>query len=323
MSTEPTLPHPLPTFDSRVRGGLFGALVGDALGVPVEFCERVERDLDPVTDMRAWGRHHQPAGTWSDDGSLLLCTAEGVQSGFLPAKLALLYVKWMTSGYWAARDEVFDIGGATRAALCRLQDGVSLGQAGADGEWQNGNGSLMRILPIALRFHRRPAEELTDIAMDASAITHSHIRSQFACAFYCQMVAALLRDLSPREAYQFAIREIAPLVEPYPRERIAFERLLTGRIDELDRSEVFGSGYVIHSLEASIWCVLREPSFRTAVLAAVNLGDDTDTTGCVTGGLAGAIHGYEAIPPEWPATLLKRDELEQLSQTFLRSCHDA
>lgn len=309
-----------PSFESRVRGGLFGALVGDALGVPVEFAARAERDADPVTGMRAWGVHHQPAGTWSDDGALLLCTAEGVQQDFLPARLASLYVKWMTSGYWAARDEVFDIGFATRAALCRIQDGVPLTKAGASGEWENGNGSLMRILPVGLRFHTRPIAELSALAMECSAITHAHIRSKLACAFYSQMVAALLRGQTAREAYHFAIGATAPLFEQQPRESDIFHHLLAGNIDAFDRDGISGSGYVLHSLEASIWCLLRYPTFREAVLAAVNLGDDTDTTGCITGGLAGVAYGFEAIPPEWVEALPKREELEQLHTTFQNSC---
>lgn len=309
-----------PTLESRMRGAIYGALVGDALGVPVEFAARAERDADPVCGMRAWGMHHQPAGTWSDDGALLLCTAEGLVDGFSARRLGALYVRWMRDGYWGARGEVFDIGGTTRSALSRLGDGVPIERAGDDGEGQNGNGSLMRILPVALHGSRAGADVISERAMVASSITHAHRRSQIACAFYCLIVEAVLRGVTVVEAYRAAIAHVEPRVQSLPRERAAFARLLSGEIAQAARQEIGASGYVIHTLEAAIWCVLRHDDFESAVLAAVNLGDDTDTTACVTGGLAGAVFGLESIPAPWLETLPRRSDVEALLDRFVPAC---
>jgi len=306
-----------PTIENRIRGAMYGALVGDALGVPVEFCARAERDADPVTGMRAWGTHRQPAGTWSDDGSLLLCTAEGVCDSFSPDRLGTLYVSWMKAGHWASHGRVFDIGGATRSALTRIAHGVASREAGETSESQNGNGSLMRILPVALRFRRSPASQLAEMSMIASAITHAHVRSQLACAFYCSTVTALLRDASPSEAYRLAIDESLPLFENHAQERVLFGRILDGNLQCIDRQEICASGYVLHTLEASLWCLLQYPNIHDVVLAAVNLGDDADTTGCVAGGLAGAAYGFDAIPSEWITVLPRQTELAELVTSFV------
>jgi ADP-ribosyl-[dinitrogen reductase] hydrolase len=311
---------PQPTLASRIRGALYGALVGDALGLPVEFSTRAERDADPVVGMGAWGMHHQPAGTWSDDGALVPCTAEGVRVDFSKSRLEGLYVRWMTEGRWAAHGEVFDIGNATRAALGRLADGVPIERAGETGEGQNGNGSLMRILPVALRFHRSSPSQLAEMAMAASAITHAHVRSQLACAFYCQVVVELLRGIEPLVAYRNAIAKLSPLFEAHPREQNAFARLLTGDLPNTPRADICASGYVIHTLEAALWCLLTQPCLSSAVLAAGNLGDDTDTTGCVAGGLAGAAYGVGAVPPEWLAALPRRRDLDSLIGDFVAAC---
>jgi ADP-ribosyl-[dinitrogen reductase] hydrolase len=309
-----------PSLESRIRGAISGALVGDALGVPVEFAARAARDADPVGGMRAWGTHRQPAGTWSDDGALLLCTTEGLIEGFSPERLGALYVRWMRDGHWSARGEVFDIGGTTLSALSRLAAGVPLGQAGDKGEEQNGNGSLMRILPVAVHAGRAGADFICEHAMLASSITHAHRRSQIACAFYCLMVEAVLRGTSVTEAYRAAVAYFEPRLQSLPRERAAFARLLEGNIAHTARDEISASGYVVHTLEASIWCVLCHDDFERAVLAAVNLGDDTDTTACVTGGLAGAIYGLESIPAPWLEALPRRSDVEGLLDRFVPAC---
>jgi len=303
----------------RIAGGIEGALVGDALGVPVEFSGRDARDADPVAEMRAGGTWGQPAGTWSDDGALLLCAVEGLTKDYSPEYLGQLFVRWMKDRHWTARDEVFDIGGATLTALGRIDAGVAIAAAGVTGEDENGNGSLMRILPVALRFAPRvPDAELTRRAMEVSRITHAHPRSQLACAFYCLTAAALLRQRTPEEAYAHAREAIQPCLGKFPSERSAFDRILSGKISRLARSDIKSSGYVIDTLEAALWCLLRHASFQGAVLAAVNLGGDTDTTGCITGGLAGVAHGRAAIPRIWLETLPRREELNDLVAAFVR-----
>lgn len=303
----------------RVFGGFWGAIVGDALGVPVEFTSREERRRNPVTDMRGYGTHQQPPGTWSDDSSLLLCTVAALcEKEYQSEQLAELFLAWQDRGHWTPYGKVFDIGNATSAALARIRQGVLPEEAGGIGEFDNGNGSLMRILPVALRYAGAPSEEMLGMAHRVSALTHRHPRSQMACGLYCCMAIGLLNGLTPAEAYRFMIEEGHRYYNeaPFNREILHFARILSGTIGEVRESDIAASGYVIHTLEASLWCLLTTSSYADAVLAAVNLGDDTDTTGCVTGGLAGLYYGLPAIKSSWIQALAQQKNIEIALNAF-------
>ena len=196
-----------PAFNDRVHGGLWGAVVGDALGVPVEFRSRADVQLDPVTDLRGHGTYNQPKGTWSDDSSMMLCTVDSLlRQKFDTTDMGERFVRWSQGEIWTPWGSVFDIGGATRTALGRIRRGVPAEQSGGVDENSNGNGSLMRILPIALRFANEQAERLLEFAHRASAITHRHPRSQMACGIYCLLAANLLKGDAPSVAHATAVR---------------------------------------------------------------------------------------------------------------------
>ena len=207
---------------TKVQSVIVGAAIGDALGVPVEFLSREELAASPVRDMRGFGTHNQPAGTWSDDTSMTLCLLESIGRG----------------------------------------------------KYDNGNGSLMRILPLA--FTDCTDEEIRAV----SAITHGHEISMQACVIYVHVARRLLAGET--------IQEIIPdLIYDKP-----FDRL--SRIDQLTEDEIRSGGFVVDTLEASLWCLANNRDFRETVLAAVNLGKDTDTTGAVCGGLAGIVYGLDS-----------------------------
>ncbi|MFA6960756.1 MAG: ADP-ribosylglycohydrolase family protein [Opitutaceae bacterium] len=311
------------TFQERCEGALYGSLVGDALGVPVEFSSREQRDSDPVSDMRAYGTWNQPAGTWSDDGALLLCTAETLIDGTDIERTGASFVRWMKNGEWAAHGKIFDIGGTTQAALSRIDAGCPASLAGGVDVESNGNGSLMRILPVALRFHSASPDTVSSIAMQFSAITHAHIRSQLACSFYCLFAQSLLAGETVPLAYEKALTSFRPIIAVYPGEQTHFERLLSGRLPEEPRTAIRSSGYVLDTLEASIWCLHHHKNFASTVLTAVNLAEDTDTTGCVTGGLAGIHYGVSAIPSDWRNILPRQNDLKALFSGFLNECHSS
>lgn len=309
------------TTSDRVLGGLWGAMVGDALGVPVESTSRSARRRDPVTGLRGFGTHGQPPGTWSDDSSLLLCTVEALcEAPFQIDRLAELFVAWETQGHWTPHGTVFDIGIATRSAIDRLARGVPPEEAGGVGERDNGNGSLMRILPVALRSADAPVESMLDLAHRVSALTHRHPRSQMACGLYCLMARALREGLPPWEAYQRTIAQGGAYyqTQPFQTERPHFARVFSGSVHELPEADIASGGYVVHSLEAALWCLLTTTDFPAAVLTAVNLGDDTDTTACVAGGLAGLWYGVEGIPEEWREAIVRRDDIRALLDRFTR-----
>lgn len=303
----------------RLLGGLYGSLVGDALGVPVEFASRPARREDPVTGMRAYGTHRQPAGAWSDDGALLLCSVESlVEAGFDPQDMGERFVRWYDNGHWTAHGTVFDIGNATRQALDCLRRGVPAELAGGADERDNGNGSLMRLLPVALAGLGHDDSAFAARLERASAITHRHERSKMACVFAGLVARALCGGAHPQDAVNQAQACFAGLYERSG-ELSHFSTALRHDLATLPETEIRSGGYVIDTLTASLWCLLTTTSFSDCVLQAVNLGDDTDTTGCVAGGLAGLAYGLDAIPAEWRATLPRQDDLHELFGRFVLS----
>ncbi len=303
----------------RMLGGLWGAVVGDALGVPVEFRGRDARKRDPVTDMRGYGTFNLPAGSWSDDSSLMLCTAQGLLDGFDTERIGDLFVSWFTAGLWTPHGQAFDVGRGTWQAISRMQLGTPAESAGGREESNNGNGSLMRILPVAFYSATMGDEEVLRLAHRASAVTHGHPRSMMACGAYCLIVAALLDGMTPREAYLLAMEKAGRLysVPSFSEELAHFSRLLSGDIDALLEAAIESDGYVVHTLEASLWCLLTTDSYSSAVLRAVNLGWDTDTTAIVTGGLAGTHYGLEAVPRQWRDAIVRKQEIEALFERFV------
>jgi len=214
---------------------------------------------------------------------------------------------------------VFDVGGTTRQAINRLSQGVDPEQAGLVDENSNGNGSLMRILPMALRYSSSPIGELLAYAHRTSSLTHRHARCRMACGFYCTMVSALLGGVAPNEAYLGAVQTTRAFYErpPYSGELAEFARIFSGGIPSLTESEIRSSGYVIDTLEASIWCLCNTESYEEAVLRAVNLGGDTDTTATVAVGLAGVHHGVNGIPEKWLGQVARRADLKALFNAFV------
>jgi ADP-ribosyl-[dinitrogen reductase] hydrolase len=305
----------------RMLGGLWGAVVGDALGVPVEFKKRGEVKRDPITGMRGFGTFNLPAGSWSDDSSLLLCTTDSLVHGFDLDDMAARFIRWLTEGLWTPFGSAFDIGNATSQAIARLRRGIGPDKSGGNGEHDNGNGSLMRILPVALFYKRSGIDVLLQGAHAVSSITHRHPRSLVACGMYCIMARFLLEGAGIQEAYKETIG-LAPYVydhDPYARELTRIGRVLGGKLASLKEDDIRSSGYVIDTLEASTWCLLTTGSYEEAVLRAVNLGEDTDTTGCVTGGLAGLYYNKMGIPEKWMSAIARSAEIDTLFNNFIQT----
>jgi ADP-ribosyl-[dinitrogen reductase] hydrolase len=299
----------------EIKSSLFGLAIGDALGVPVEFKSRFYLKAKPLTMLIGYGTHDQPPGTFSDDGSLTFCLAEVLTTGYDLQKIAGLFIAWMYEGYWTPRGEVFDKGIATTQAIGRLKLGMRPDLAGGMGELDNGNGSLMRIMPLVFYLRDKPTQERFRITKEVSSLTHVHIRSVIACFYYLEFARLIRKGESNFEIYARLQQEIPLFLDTLsinPSEISRFDRLLKGNIAELPEDQIQSSGYVIHTLEASICCLLTTDHYKDAVLKAVNLGEDTDTTGAVTGGLAGLLYGYDAIPFEWIDILARQNDIEDL-----------
>ena len=300
--------------NSKVLAGLMGLCVGDALGVPVEFSSRLERIKTPVTTMQGYGTYNVPAGTWSDDSSLTFCLAESLCTGFSLEAIAASFCRWYTEAYWTPYGKVFDIGNATQVAIVRLQQSVSPIEAGGKTEKSNGNGSLMRILPMAYYYKTLKFRELIERVHQVSCITHAHERSQMACGIYISIAICLLESLDLQSAYIQGIENIQKIYSAESHSEVFhFNRVLSGDIANLSVDAINSIDYVIDTLEASLWCLLNSSSYSEAVLKAVNLGSDTDTTAAVTGGLAGIYYGVEDIPTEWLEQIARKEDIITLA----------
>lgn len=298
-----------------IKAGIWGLITGDALGVPVEFLGREQLRKAPLTQMVGYGTHQQPPGTWSDDSSLALCLADVLAEGYDLQRLAQSFVGWYYEADWTPHGEVFDVGIATRQAIGLLQEGIAPELAGGTDERSNGNGSLMRILPLLYYSRHKDLEQRFELARSVSSLTHGHIRSVLACFYYLELARLLAADYEKRAAYLAANELLAQVVthKQLPAEEVRhFERLSRGDIDTRSEDQIRGSGYVIHALEASVWCLLTSTSYTEAVLKGINLGEDTDTTGAITGGLAGLYFGLDQIPPHWLAQLARADDIRVL-----------
>lgn len=304
------------TRKDRLLGGLLGHLVGDALGVPYEF-HRPE-DLPPqgrieMVPPDGFVRAHSgtPPGTWSDDGALALVLLESlVRVGRLDlGDLGRGVVAWYERGHMAVDRRVFDVGIQTATAIRALQARTPAERAGPAHEQANGNGSLMRVLPLAL-WHTGGDAELAADAQRQSLVTHGHLRCQVCCALYCLWARRTLEGhAEPWGAAVAALRGIYGDGTPARDELDTFIRP-----DEPPAGQ--GTGYVVDTLRSARLAVAAGP-YEQAVRAAVALGHDTDTTACVAGGIAGLRDGLAAIPPRWRDALRGQELLAPLIDGLL------
>ena len=297
---------------------LLGTAIGDALGLPVQFLDREVIAKNPVTTMVGYGQFDVPAGTWSDDSSLSLCLAESLCNGYDLKDIANNFIKWMFEGYWTPFNKAFDIGKTTYFAIVNLRSGTSPHLAGMDRERDNGNGSLMRILPLVPYILNMKEEDRFRIIEEVSSLTHRHPRSILACIALCEFAIQYINLQSVEEAYQTMQQTILQLLkrDMFIEEDIPFKRLVGLSYEEfkaIELKDIHSTEYVIDTLEASLWCIFNTTSYKDAVLKAVNLGDDANTVGAITGGLAGIIYGYDTIPPEWLEVLAKKDNIIELA----------
>lgn len=314
-------------FRYLTQSGTIGFVVADALGVPVEFMSRKELAHDPVTGMRSGGTHGQLAGTWSDDTSMMLCVMDSLtENGFDPDDQMARFMRWLSHAENTAHDEVFDVGGTTRRTIFEFSKGTPALKCGEDSEYSCGNGSLMRILPLVLYIAKKNGlagfdDRAARMIHEASMCTHAHPVCLMACGIYCSVVMRLCAGADKNEAVTEGVREALAYYSTKAEFENVYNRFAAlGNIGSWIAEEISGSGYVLHTLQASLWCLLTTDSYNECVLRAVNLGEDTDTTAAVAGSLAGLYYGLEAIPEEWLKVTAKHEDILQRCIRFADRC---
>lgn len=301
----------------KIKAVMIGHAVGDALGVPVEFCSREEIADAPVIDMRGFGTYPVPAGAWSDDTSMSVAALDSLANGKVDHdEIMTNFVAWVEEGKYTPTEKSFDIGRTCLQAIRAYLICHNTSECGQVGEYSNGNGSLMRIHPFALYAYAKGMTlgKSLDIIREGSALTHAHPRSIYACGIYAMVLWEILRGADKAKVLA-EIENAAVLFDSfYPEESDYFDWAFHKTLLAKSEDEISGSGYVVTSLEAALWCLLTTDSYKECVLKAVNLGEDTDTIAAIAGGLAGAMYGYDAIPEEWRRTLIKKDYIEELCE---------
>ncbi len=302
----------------KIAGGLYGLLIGDALGVPYEFYEAEDLpsydkiELTPPEGFRKTYSHVE-AGTWSDDGAQALCLLDSLLSEgkFSLEKFSDLLLSWYEEGTWAVGGKVFDVGNQTSWALFSYKKGVPAAECGMAKPEGKGNGALMRVLPLAL-WHDDKRAMVAD-AHSQCLITHGHICNQVCCALYCLTARFLLEGRGAREA----IRDGVEALREIYRDKQEYEQELEWSVRPDIPWEGKGTGYVVDCLRSAFMILEQTFGYEEAVKRAVLLGNDTDTTACVVGGLAGILYGLKGIPERWLLGLREREKADELLRRLL------
>jgi ADP-ribosyl-[dinitrogen reductase] hydrolase len=305
-----------------IKSGIWGVCVGDALGLPVQFKSRTYMIQNPISGMIGYGTYNQPPGSWSDDGSLTLCIAESLSRGYDLNDIAKNFMNWFQNGFLTPYGKSYDVGASTTNSVNRLLSGISPLNSGDLNIEANGNGSLMRTLPLAFYFHFKQTDEPTKykIIKEVSAITHGHPLSVISCYVYIDFALQILQGISIESAFQSVVADKSKYFGYLnSKEQIYFENIFDKDIKNFTELQIKSSGFVIDSLEASFWCLLNSTTYEETVIKAVNLGDDTDTIAAIAGGIAGIYYGYDKIPTQWIQVIVKGNEIQTVCESLANS----
>jgi ADP-ribosylglycohydrolase len=296
---------------ARYRGCLLGLAAGDAVGTTLEF--KPPGSFEPIADMVGGGPFRLSPGQWTDDTSMALCLADSLitRGGFDPADQLVTYCLWYRHGYLSSTGRCFDIGNTTRAALHRFETGER-DYPGPTHPDTAGNGSIMRLAPVPMLYAGDPRKAVEYAAL-SSRTTHGAAECVDACRYLAGLIVGALQE---RPKDELLTPMFAPVAGQWEREPLATKiaAVAAGSFKFKEPPAIRGTGYVVDSLEAALWAFHRTDNFRDAVLLAVNLGDDADTTGAVVGQLAGAFYGADGIPQSWREKLAMREKIEDFAE---------
>lgn len=306
---------------SIVKDSLYGFIVGDAMGVPIEFEDKEKLINKPVTSMLGYGSHDVEAGVYSDDTSMTLATMDSIikQNGIINYNdIADKFCNWVNNNEYTATNKVFDIGRTTKYALIKyFNNKIDATMCGGTNINENGNGSLMRMLPIALYcFYKniKGDNEIFTLVKNSSSITHAHDISILGCYIYVRYVISLLETKNKISSYNFIKKlDYSMFIEEV---KLEYSRILFSDISTLNINDINSSGYVVNTLEAVFWIILNCSNYNESIIGAINLGGDTDTIGAITGSIAGILYGYDNISKRWISKLKNKDYIDEIIIKF-------
>lgn len=301
------------------KNGVIGLAIGDAMGVPLEFCIKDKLQKNLTTEMIGYGSHNVPKGTWSDDTSMTLATIDAINmSGkIVPNDIANNFIKWIEDAEFTPNNKAFGVGRTCLRAISNYRKKLSNAEeCGECNENSNGNGSLMRIIPLVYYCYAKNMNDfdILSTVKTVSSITHRHEISIMGCYICVLFGIELLKGKIPKEVYDIIkTKDYSKFSENCQNQ---YERILKQDIHTFEMDSIKSTGYVVDTLEATLWTVLTTEDYNSAIIKAINLGNDTDTVGACVGGLAGIYYGIDNINLSWKRDLIKYDYIEQLCNKF-------
>lgn len=303
------------------KSAIMGVVVGDALGCPVQFETRAQVAASPVKGMIGYRTFNMPEGTWTDDSALTMALTDSIikTDGIFCKDIMERFVRWLWDGAYTPYGFSFDIGRGTMNAIKSYEANKDPYKCGGTSPNDNGNGSLMRIMPAVLYSikHYRVDYAAVHMVHTVSALTHAHVRAKIACGLYYFMAKAITEmpsSISIINKLQIGLNAGFQYYEDmhYDAEEMAYYHRLRNlpNFKNVPTRDIKSSGYVVDTLEAAVWGLITTNSFEEALLKLVNLGGDTDSIAAVAGGLAGLYYGYDAIPADWLAVIKRREWIE-------------
>lgn len=307
--------------NNQYLGAIIGHAVGDAMGFPTEFSKREELLKNPVIEMIDSPDVGQPAGSWSDDTAMEIATIDSfIQKKCFDYKDIMdKWVKWISKSEYTPTGVTFDIGRTCLKAIKKYCNGTAPLQCGSTSINENGNGSLMRILPVALYAYLKNLDDISirKLTNEVSSLTHAHEVSRLGCYIYVQFIICLLKGNTKQEAY----KHIQYLdYSAYDMHSLKlYKRILDEQIEVQRLDQIKSTGYIVDTLESAMWIFMNAEHYKEAIIASTNIGGDTDTIGAIVGSMAGIYYGFDSIPSNWLEKLQRKDYLIELVDRFEKS----
>ena len=305
---------------NQYLAAIIGHAVGDAVGIPTEFSKREELLKNPVLEMIDSPDLGLPAGSWSDDTAMEIATIDSFihKKCFDYKDIMDRWVKWINESEYTSTGVTFDIGRTCLKAIKKYCNGSAPLQCGSTSINENGNGSLMRILPVALYAYMRNLDDISiqRLTDEMSSLTHAHEVSRLGCYIYVQFVICLLKEYEKEDAYRY-VQDLD--YSSYNVNSInLYTRILDGQIEGQILDDIKSTGYIVDTLECVLWIFMNARNYKEAILASTNIGGDTDTIGAIVGSMAGIYYGIDSIPSEWLDKLQRKEYLVELTSKFER-----